>query len=90
MVEHFYNTSHGLAVLHMETSTISTQNMYITRKYRCAIGVFDGYENRNTKDMTHQRQSKGKAGATVTVAANLTTTMKKDQFLVNRKNKQQR
>ena len=43
----------------------------------------------NTKDMTHQRRSKGKAGATVTVAANMTTTMKKDQFLANQKNKQQ-
>ena len=27
MVEHFYNASHGLAVLHMETSATSTQNM---------------------------------------------------------------
>ena len=38
--------------------------------------------------MTHQRQS---AGATVTVAANMTTTMKKDQFLCfcQPKNKQQ-
>ena len=39
--------------------------------------------------MTHQRQSKGKAGATMTVAANMTTTMKKDQFLSNRTNEQQ-
>ena len=51
--------------------------------------MFDGYESTNTKDMTHQRRSKGKAGATVTVASNMTTTMKKDQFLANRKNKQQ-
>ena len=43
----------------------------------------------NTNDMTHQRWSKGKAGATVTVAANTTTTMNKDQFLTNQKNKQQ-
>ena len=43
----------------------------------------------NTKGMTHQRRSKGKAFATVTVAANMTTTMKKDQFLASRKNKQQ-
>ena len=27
MVEHFYNASHGLAVLHMEASATSTQNM---------------------------------------------------------------
>ena len=39
--------------------------------------------------MTHQRRSKGKAGATVTVTANMTITVKKDQFLANRKNKQQ-
>ena len=62
---------------------------YVARKYKDAIVVFDGYENINTKDMTHQRRSKGKAGATVTVAANMTTTMKKDHFLANRKNKQQ-
>ena len=43
----------------------------------------------NTKDMTHQRWSKGKAGTTVTVAANMTTTMKKDHFLANQRNKQQ-
>ena len=61
---------------------------YVARNYKDAIVVFDGYENMNTKDMTHQRRSKGKAGATVTVAANMTTTMKKDQFLANRKNKQ--
>ena len=40
----------------------------------CHLVVFDGYENMNTKDMTHQRQSKGKAGATATVAANMTIT----------------
>ena len=62
---------------------------YVARKYKNAIVVFDGYESTNTKDMTHQRRSKGKAGATVTVASNMTTTMKKDQFLANRKNKQQ-
>ena len=43
----------------------------------------------NAKDMTHQRWSKGKAGATVTVAANMTTTMKDDQILASQKNKQQ-
>ena len=62
---------------------------YVARKYKDAIVVFDGYENMNTKDMTHQRWSKGKAGATVTVAANMTTTIKRGQFLANRKDKQQ-
>ena len=38
--------------------------------------------------MSNQRWSKGKAGAVVTVAVNMTTTMIKDQFLANRKNKQ--
>ena len=61
---------------------------YVAKKYKDAIVVFDGHENMNTKDMTYQRRSKGKAGATVTVAANMTTTIKKDQFLANRKNKQ--
>ncbi len=54
---------------------------YVARKYKNAIVVFDGYESTNTKDMTHQRRLKGKAGATVTVASNMTTIMKKDQFL---------
>ena len=39
--------------------------------------------------MTHQRRCKGKASTTVTVAANMATTIKKDQFLANQKNKQQ-
>ena len=57
--------------------------VYVARKYKDAIVVFHGYENMNTKDMTHQRWSIGKAGTTVTVAANMITTMKKDQFLAN-------
>ncbi len=40
----------------------------------------------NTKDMTHQRLSKGNA---VTFTANMPITMKKEQFLANRQNKQQ-
>ena len=62
---------------------------YVVRKYKDAIFVFDGCENINTKCMTHQRISKGKASTTVTVAANMTTTIKKDQFMANKKNKQQ-
>ena len=62
---------------------------HVAKHYKDATIVFDGYENINTKDLTHQRRSKGKVGATVTVAANMTTTMKKDQFLANQKNKQQ-
>ena len=67
-------------MLPMHGSTCHQYTECVARKYKDAIVVFDGYENMNTKDMTHQRQSKGKAGATVTVATNMTTTTKKDQF----------
>ena len=61
---------------------------YVGRKYGNAIVVFDGYESTNTKDMTHQRRSKGKASTTVTFTADMTCTIKKEQFLANKKNKQ--
>ena len=38
--------------------------------------------------MTHQRRSKGNPGATVTFTADMPVTMKKEQFLANRQNKQ--
>ena len=38
---------------------------YVTRKYKDAIVVFDGYGNINAQDMTHQGRSKGKANATL-------------------------
>ena len=60
---------------------------YVTHKYRDAVVVFDGYDNANTKDMTHQRRSKGNAGTTVTFTGDTPVTMKKDQFLANRQNK---
>ena len=50
--------------------------------------VFDGYASTNTKDMTHQRRSMGNAGTTVTFTADTTVTMKKEQVLANRQNKQ--
>jgi len=78
MVEHFYNAFHGLVVLHVG-EIYQQYTEYVVRKYKDAIVVFDGYENINTKCMTHQRRSKGKA--TVTVAANMTITIKEDQFL---------
>ena len=62
---------------------------YVTRKCRDAIVIFDGYESTNTKDMTHQRRAKGNAGTTVTFTADMPITMKKEQFLANRQNKQQ-
>ena len=60
---------------------------YVTHKYRDAVVVFDGYDNANTKDMTHQRRSKGNAGTTVTFTGDTPVTMKKDQFMANRQNK---
>ena len=60
---------HGLVYiwrhLHQYTECVAMQES--TRM----IDVFDSYENMNTEDMTHQRQSKGKADATVKVAANM-------------------
>ena len=61
---------------------------YVKQKYKDAIVVFDGYECTNTKDMTHQRRSKGNTGTTVTFTADTPVTMKKEQFLANRQNKQ--
>ena len=38
--------------------------------------------------MTHQRQTKGQGGATVTFTESMHLTMRKDQFLANKENKQ--
>ncbi len=38
--------------------------------------------------MTHKRRTKGKAGMTVTFTSDMQLTMKKDQFLANKINKQ--
>ena len=61
---------------------------YVRNKYGKAVVVFDGYETNNTKDMTHNRRSKGKIGATVTFTSDMIVTMPKQQFLANRQNKQ--
>ena len=61
---------------------------HVKHKYRDAIVVFDGYASTNTKDMTHQRRSKGNAGTTVTFTADMPVTMKKEQFVANRHSKQ--
>ena len=70
-VEHLYNASHAWSCIHMETSAPVHRMCSNAGKYKDAIDVFDSYENMNTEDMTHQRQSKGKADATVKVAANM-------------------
>ena len=66
----------------------NTYTEYVMRKYCEAIVVFDGYEGTSTKDINHQKRSNGKAGATVTFTVDMRTTMKKDQFLGNKQNKQ--
>ena len=78
MVGYFYNASHAWSGGSTHGDICHQYTEYVARKYKDAIIVFDGYENMNTKDMTHQRRPKGKAGATVMVAANMTTRMKKD------------
>jgi len=59
----------------------------VSKKYGEALVVFDGYEGRSTKDMTHKRRTKGKAGITVTFTSDMQLTMKKDQFSANKINK---
>ena len=61
---------------------------YVRRKYGNAIIVFDGYEGLSTKDMTHQRRTKGRTGPNVTFTEDMTVSIRKDQFLANRSNKQ--
>ncbi len=61
---------------------------YVSRKYRPAIIVFDGYEKFNIKDVTHWRRLKGNASTTVTFTADMPSSLKKEQFLANRRNKQ--
>ena len=61
---------------------------YIKHNYRDAIVMFDSYGSTNTKYMTHQRRSNGNVGTTVTFTAGSPVTMKKEQFLANRQNKQ--
>ena len=86
---HLFNASHGLAGLHVTYGCIFHQYIeYVKHKYRKAIVVFDGYASTNMKGMTHQRRSKGDAGTTVTFTADKPVTMKKEQFLANRQNKQ--
>ena len=57
---------------------------HVKHKYREAIVVLDGYDSTNTKDMPHQRWSKGNADTTVTFTADTPVTMKKEPFLANR------
>ena len=72
-------------VLHNYGDICHQYTEYVRRKYKNAVVVFDGYDNMSTKDVTQHRRSKGKASATVAVLANMTTTMKKEQFLLTKR-----
>ena len=61
---------------------------YVLQKYGKATIVFDGYDVVSTKSMTQEKCNAGKVSATVTLTAALRIPMKKDIFLVNKKNKQ--
>ena len=62
---------------------------YVVKKYGEAIDVFDDYGEPSTKDVAHQRWTKGQAGVTVTFSEDMELTMKKVNFLANTTNKQQ-
>ena len=62
---------------------------YVTRKYGCAIVVFDGYQDTmSTKDSTHQRRTGGHVGPTVDFSSDMIMKSKKEAFLSNKDNKQ--
>lgn len=61
---------------------------YVTKKYGQAKVVFDGYDGTSTKGTAHQRRARGNAGATVTFDEDMQATMKEEQFLANKTNKQ--
>ena len=50
--------------------------------------VFDGYEGRSTKDMTHMQRSKGKKGVSVSFSIDMNLTVTKEVFLNDHSNKQ--
>ena len=49
--------------------------------------VFDSYEERSTKDMTHMRRSKGKKGFSVSFCIDMNLTVTKEAFLNDISNK---
>ena len=62
---------------------------YVTSKYKQAIIVFDGYESGpSTKDVMHERRSKSNISVAVHFTSDMTCSMKKDEFLSNKVNKQ--
>ena len=53
----------------------------------CTV-VFDGYPDFSTKDTTHIRRAKGKVGRIIKPTLNNILSVKKDEFLSNKINKQ--
>eukprot|EP00745_Piridium_sociabile_P028799 TRINITY_DN4651_c0_g1_i2.p1 TRINITY_DN4651_c0_g1~~TRINITY_DN4651_c0_g1_i2.p1 ORF type:complete len:839 (-),score=172.35 TRINITY_DN4651_c0_g1_i2:728-3244(-) len=62
---------------------------FVTRKYRKAIIVFDGYKSSSTtKDATHLRRNAGHTGVEVCFTGNMVFSDAKEIFLSNGHNKQ--
>ena len=63
---------------------------YVKRYYGAGtVVVFDGgYDKPSTKDSTHLRRTKFKKGKEVKFSKNMSLNMKKEDFLLNRRNKQ--
>lgn len=62
---------------------------YVKKRYRNATVVFDGYKDGpSTKDTTHIRRAKGRAGPAVYFNGSTIIKTKKELFLVNNRNKQ--
>ena len=76
-------TKSGMLYL-QQMSNIPTQHPDVQQHFSEGLHVVRR-RNRLWAGLSSDERPKGKAGATVTVAANMTTTMKKDQFLANRK-----
>ena len=87
IVVHSFSASLGQKGQHTKRYALITE--YVSKKYGKAVVFFDGYEGKSTKDMTHQRRTKGQTGVTVTFTSDMQLTMKKDRFLANKTNKQQ-
>ena len=87
-VGYCFSAFHGQKELLSGRYALCTRSTYVTMKYGNAIVVFDSYRGKSTKDMTHQRRTKGQTGAMVTFTENMHLTMRKDQFLANKENKQ--
>ncbi|KAK3713979.1 hypothetical protein QZH41_005649 [Actinostola sp. cb2023] len=72
----------------MYNAICSLYVQYVERRYGKATVVFDGYEDGpSTKDCTHQRRTSA-CGPMVVFDPDMVITLKKDEFLSNKANKQ--